>query len=112
MAQGLQVYGLYYLPSVMVSFILNFTPLLVIALGIVFLGERPTRVQGVGFTVTMVGVALYFGHQGLGGNATGILLTALLAAGGRHTWCFHERFLRATNQTLPCTLLPPWGVGR
>lgn len=80
-AQGLQVYGLYYLPSVMVSFILNFTPLLVIALGIVFLDERPTRVQGVGFAVTMAGVALYFGHQGLGGNTTGIAITALAGSG-------------------------------
>lgn len=59
-AQGLQFVGLYYLPAVTVTFLLNFTPLFVIVLGISFLGERPTKTQGAGMMIAFAGAYLYF----------------------------------------------------
>ena len=39
-AQGLQFFGLYYLPAITVTFILNMTPIFVLALGAIFLKEN------------------------------------------------------------------------
>ena len=44
-AQGLQCLGLFYLPAVSVTFILNFTPVVVLVLGVMFLREYPTPLQ-------------------------------------------------------------------
>ena len=54
-AQGLQCVGLFYLPAVSVTFILNFTPVIVLAMGVVALGERPTRLQLAGMLLVLVG---------------------------------------------------------
>jgi len=40
LAQGLNFVGLFYMPAVMASFILNFTPIFVLLLGILLLNER------------------------------------------------------------------------
>lgn len=59
-AQGLQFVGLYYLPAVTVSFLLNFTPVFALVLGAMFLSEKPTGVQLVGVIVALVGAYAYF----------------------------------------------------
>jgi len=58
--QGAQFVGLAYLPAVSVNLILNFTPIIVVALGITFLAERPTRFQMIGVLVFLTGNVLYF----------------------------------------------------
>jgi len=59
-AQGLQFVGLYYLPAITTTFLLNFTPLFVLLLGISFLGEKPTRIQVVGMVIALIGAYIYF----------------------------------------------------
>ncbi len=44
-AQGLQCLGLFYLPAVSVTFILNFTPVFVLVMVVFALGVRPTKSQ-------------------------------------------------------------------
>lgn len=59
-AQGAQFVGLAYLPTVTVSLLLNFTPLLVAWLGIIFLAERPRAWQWLGMALLLTGVVVYF----------------------------------------------------
>jgi drug/metabolite transporter (DMT)-like permease len=59
-AQGLQFFGLYFLNSVTVTFILNLTPIFVLVFGIIFLKERPTTVQLIGILLTIFGVIIFF----------------------------------------------------
>jgi len=54
-AQGLQFIGLYCLPAVTTTFLLNFTPLFVVMLGVLFLGEVPTKVQALGHNCCSLG---------------------------------------------------------
>jgi drug/metabolite transporter (DMT)-like permease len=63
LAQGLQVVGLFYLPAVTTSFVLNFTPIFVLLLGILFLGERASRIQLMGLIVAMVGAYAFFSER-------------------------------------------------
>ena len=58
--QGTQFLGLSLLPSVTVSLMLNFTPIIVAILGIVFLSEKPTYLQWFGATLFIVGIVTYF----------------------------------------------------
>lgn len=58
-AQGLQFVGLFYLPAVTTTFLLNFTPIFVTLLGAVFLGETPTKIQLVGISIALVGAYVY-----------------------------------------------------
>jgi drug/metabolite transporter (DMT)-like permease len=59
-AQGAQFLGLAHLPTVTVSLLLNFTPLIVALLGIVFLTERPRARQWLGIALLLAGVIVYF----------------------------------------------------
>jgi drug/metabolite transporter (DMT)-like permease len=63
LAQGLQVVGLFYLPAVTTSFVLNFTPIFVLLLGILFLGERASRIQLMGLIVAMAGAYTFFSER-------------------------------------------------
>jgi len=67
-AQGLQCLGLFYLPAVSVTFILNFTPLIVAVLGVVALKEYPRLHQLAGMALVLVGAYMYF-NAPLGGNS-------------------------------------------
>jgi len=72
LTQGTQFLGLSLLPAVSVSLMLNFTPLVVAILGIVFLNEHPRPLQWLGAGVFILGIVFYFfpisfaGNQGLG----------------------------------------------
>ncbi len=59
-AQGLQFVGLYYLPVVTVSFLLNFTPIIVLVLSVVFMRVLPVRIQLGGMALSLVGAYLFF----------------------------------------------------
>ena len=90
--QGAQFVGLAYLPAVTVSLLLNFTPVVVAAMGIVLLGERPTGLQWAGVIACLVGAFTYFfpvslpAGQGFGVGvvALGVLANAASAVLGRH----------------------------
>ncbi len=58
--QGAQFWGLSLLPSVTVSLLLNFTPVVVALLGIGFLKEKPNLKQWGGAFLFICGVVVYF----------------------------------------------------
>jgi len=58
--QGTQFLGLSLLPAVSVSLMLNFTPIVVAFLGILFLNEHPTKRQWLGTTLFLIGIFTYF----------------------------------------------------
>ena len=60
--QGTQFLGLYFLPSVTVSLMLNFTPLIVAIMGIYFLNEKPTMLQWIGGLYLSLAYLLIFFH--------------------------------------------------
>ena len=70
--QGAQFLGLSLLPSVTVSLMLNFTPIIVAVMGIFLLSEKPSNLQWIGSALFIVGIITYFfpislvGNQGLG----------------------------------------------
>lgn len=80
-AQGLQCLGLYYLPAVSVTFILNFTPVFVLILGVLFLKDNPGPLQLMGMTIVMVGAYLYFNAPLTSDNPLGILITSVSGLG-------------------------------
>jgi len=70
--QGAQFLGLSLLPSVTVSLLLNFTPIIVAVAGIFLLKEKPSILQWIGSVLFIVGIVTYFfpvaliGNKGLG----------------------------------------------
>jgi drug/metabolite transporter (DMT)-like permease len=78
-AQGLQFVGLSYLSAVTTTFLLNFTPLFVVLLGVLFLGETPTMIQVTGMVIALVGAYIYFLTPILTGEIPGVLV--ILASG-------------------------------
>jgi drug/metabolite transporter (DMT)-like permease len=58
--QGAQFLGLSLLPSVTVSLMLNFTPLVVAVMGMFFLSEKPTILQWTGSCIFIIGILIYF----------------------------------------------------
>ncbi|MCP5061182.1 MAG: DMT family transporter [Ignavibacteriae bacterium] len=83
--QGAQFLGLSLLPSVTVSLMLNFTPLIVAVMGIFLLSERPSVLQWFGSALFIVGIITYFfpvslvGNQGFG---LAIMFIGVLANAG------------------------------
>jgi len=66
--QGAQFLGLSYLPSVTVSLMLNFTPIIVAVLGIFLLNEKPSILQWSGAALFLIGIFTYFFPVVLAGN--------------------------------------------
>lgn len=89
--QGAQFLGLSLLPSVTVSLMLNFTPILVAIMGIFLLNEKPSILQWTGATLFIVGIVTYFFPISVIGNQTigliimfiGVLANAVSAIIGR-----------------------------
>ena len=76
LAQGLQFFGLYYLPAVTVTFILDLTPIFVLFLGIVFLKETPSISQFIGIAISLAGLFIFFANSALAFNEIiGVILT-------------------------------------
>jgi drug/metabolite transporter (DMT)-like permease len=83
--QGAQFLGLSLLPSVTVSLMLNFTPIIVAVMGIFLLNEKPTRLQWIGAILFIVGILAYFLPIDLLENellGLGIMLVGVLANSG------------------------------
>ena len=59
-AQGTQFLGLFYLPAITLSLLLNLTPVLVLIFAIPWLGEKPSRIESLLVLVGIFGVLLYF----------------------------------------------------
>jgi len=90
-AQGLQFFGLYFLNPVTVTFILNLTPIFVLALSIFFLNERPTITQLIGISITLFGVYIFFyGIITDITTITGVIVTLVSGLG----WAFYMVTLR------------------
>ncbi|MFC1803784.1 DMT family transporter [Thermoproteota archaeon] len=80
-AQGLQCVGLFYLPSVSVTLILNFTPVTVILLNLAFTGEAPNRDQITGLGLVLLGALLFFSDKLGGYNLIGFIITLISGIG-------------------------------
>ena len=80
-AQGLQCVGLYHLPAVTVTFILNFTPVIVLTLGLVFLKTTPTPRQVAGIALVIAGAYIYFGGGVSASSLTGVIMTLVSGLG-------------------------------
>jgi drug/metabolite transporter (DMT)-like permease len=83
--QGAQFLGLSLLPSVTVSLMLNFTPIIVAVMGIFLLNETPTGLQWSGALLFMVGILTYFFPISLLENeilGLGIMFFGILANAG------------------------------
>jgi len=91
-AQGLQCLGLFYLPAVSVTFILNFTPVFVLVMGVLALGERPTKSQLGGMALVLVGAYFFFNDPLLGSNLVGVLITLISGLG----WASYMVYSRYT----------------
>lgn len=63
--QGAQFLGLSLLPSVTVSLMLNFTPLIVAVLGYFMLKEKPSALQLTGAVIFITGIIIYFSPSSL-----------------------------------------------
>ncbi len=89
--QGAQFVGLSLLPSVTVSLMLNFTPILVAIMGIFLLNEKPSILQWSGAILFIIGIITYFIPIALIGNQAigliimffGVLANAVSAIIGR-----------------------------
>ena len=81
-AQGLQFVGLYYLPAVTTSFLLNFNPFFVLVLSMGLLGEGATVVQLGGLGLALVGAWVFFSERvAWGGQWLGILVVVASGVG-------------------------------
>ena len=80
-AQGLQCLGLFYLPAISVTFILNFTPLIVAVLGVVALKEYPHLIQLTGMGLVLVGAYMYFNAPLAGNSLLGVGITLVSGIG-------------------------------
>ncbi len=58
--QGTQFLGLFYLPAITFSLLLNLTPIIVLLAAIPWLGEKPSRIESVLVIAGIFGVFLYF----------------------------------------------------
>jgi len=80
-AQGLQIVGLSCLPATMVSLVLNFTPVFVLAMEVALLGDSPSGVQVFGVGVAVTGAVLYFGGNVTLADLTGVSLVLISGLG-------------------------------
>jgi drug/metabolite transporter (DMT)-like permease len=80
LAQGLQFVGLFYLPAVTTTFVLNFTPIFVLVLGILLLREKASRLQLVGLLVALLGAYVFFSERLSGAGQQIGILTVVVSA--------------------------------
>lgn len=102
-AQGLQVLGLFYLPAVSVTFLLNLTPVLVMVLGVAFLREYPTFLQMAGLGTVLLGAYLFFNAPLHAEDITGVLIT-MLSGLGWATYLVSSRLLFVKERMNPLGL--------
>jgi len=100
-AQGLQFLGLYYLRPVTVTFILNLTPIFVLAFSAAFLKEKPSLRQFLGIVLTLGGVLVFF-YDSLqaSGEAVGILITLASGIGWAAYLFLSRHYLRLNRENV------------
>lgn len=81
LAQGFQFLGLYYLPATTTTFLLNFTPIFVVLMGIPLLSEKPSGYQAAGIAMAVIGAYLYFLVPITGSQLLGVLIVLLSGIG-------------------------------
>jgi len=89
--QGAQFVGLSLLPSATVSLMLNFSPVIVLVLGVIFLGEKPAVRQICGIAFFLAGVLIFFIPSlprnsewiGIAVMGAGVVSTSVSAVAGR-----------------------------
>jgi len=74
---GALFWGLKYIPATTGSFLMGLIPLLVMVGGAIFLKEIPTRWQGVGVFISLVGSLIFFSGGLQPGEPLGIAILAL-----------------------------------
>ena len=100
-AQGLQFFGLYFLNSVTVTFILNLTPIFVLGLSVFFLNERPSNLQLMGIALTLSGVVIFFYSALLDiGMITGVLITLISGVGWAIYMIISRYYLRKNYENV------------
>jgi len=78
LAQGFQFLGLFYLPAVTTSFLLNFTPIFVLILGILALHEKASGLQLLGLAVALAGAFAFFSERlSWKGEQLGVLIVII-----------------------------------
>ena len=81
-AQGFQFVGLSYLPAVTTSFVLTFTPIFVLVLGVGLLGEGTSLLQLGGLGLALVGAWAFFSaNVAWGGQWLGVLVVVVSGVG-------------------------------
>lgn len=98
-AQGLQFFGLYFLNSVTVTFILNLTPIFVLFFGVIFLKEQPTIEQLIGILLTIFGVTIFFSNVLADLDMiTGVLITFVSGLGWAAYMVISRHYLGKNNE--------------
>jgi drug/metabolite transporter (DMT)-like permease len=81
-AQGFQYVGLYYLPAVTTSFLLNFNPFFVLVLGVGLLGEGASWSQLGGLALALLGAWAFFSERvAWGGQLLGVVIVIVSGLG-------------------------------
>jgi len=80
-AQGFQFLGLFYLPATTTTFLLNFTPIFVVLIGVPLLSEKPSGYQAVGILIALIGAYLYFLVPIIGSMVLGVAVVVLSGLG-------------------------------
>jgi drug/metabolite transporter (DMT)-like permease len=95
-AQGFQFVGLYYLPAVTTSFLLNFNPFFVLMLGMGFLGEGASVLQLGGLALALAGAWAFFSERvAWEGQWLGILIVVVSGIG----WAVYLISVRLLHRT-------------
>jgi len=81
LAQGFNFLGLFYLPATTTSFLLNFTPIFVVFMGIPLLREKPSGYQAAGITIAVIGAYLYFLVPITSNEVLGVVIVLLSGLG-------------------------------
>jgi drug/metabolite transporter (DMT)-like permease len=100
-AQGAQYIGLAYLPAVTVSILLNFTALVVAFLGILFLDERPVKLQWLGVAFFVVGILIYFYPVSFPGQQVFGLLVVILGVLANAVSSILGRYINRSRRLSP-----------
>ena len=74
---GALFWGLKYVPATTGSFLMGLIPLLVMIGGVIFLKEIPTKWQGFGVFISLVGSAIFFSGGLKAGETLGIAILAM-----------------------------------